>query len=44
MQEDDPKCFTCWLGLYLEEDQVQFQSSFCLKCGNYIHRYPYCSC
>ena len=43
MQESDPEWFVCWLSTTLEEER-QFQSCFCLKCGNYTYRYPRCTC
>jgi hypothetical protein len=42
INKPDPDDFIYWLGTL--DDEVQFQSSFCLKCGNYIHRYPSCTC
>ena len=43
MQEEDPDAFTCWLSTTLGEE-VQFQSYFCLTCGNYRYRHPSCTC
>jgi len=43
MNEHDPDLWVCWLSTDLDEE-VQFQSCFCLTCGNYLMRHPSCSC
>jgi len=43
MNEPDPDFWVCWLSTDVDEE-VQFQSSFCLTCGNYLIRHPSCTC
>ena len=43
MQETDPDWWVCWLSTNPDEE-VQFQACFCLTCGNFINRYPACTC
>lgn len=43
MNETEPDWWVCWLSTNKEEE-VQFQSCFCLTCGNYLIRRPSCTC
>lgn len=42
--DDDDVSLVMWLAVPPEMTEMQFQPMFCKKCGNYIFRYPYCSC
>lgn len=41
---DDDDVLVMWLAVPPETTEMQFQPTFCKKCGNYIFRSPYCSC
>lgn len=43
MNETEPDWWVCWLSTDTDEE-VQFQSCFCLTCGNYLIRRPSCTC
>jgi hypothetical protein len=43
MNETEPDWWVCWLSTDPDEE-VQFQSCFCLTCGNYLIRRPSCTC